>query len=470
MTSFTTANRTDYPPLIQVPASSWLDTLSRPLLQLLSLARFDAIDVRQRSSKPLYPSNGPHRLTRILTQGLVAATFASASLTVSAQTGIATWNLGWLMDAATHGKWAQGCRAIGWQTEDELKKQGKSLPAELAGLPYCDVHDGIDFTRKQACAQAIGPDLKKRPNKLDSVDAKCRVSPDLADWQHYEIKLRTLKETFAAMDRDGVTLIGLQEVTGDEAVRQILPRGWETRTSASLADTPRIPQHVGLAWKSSAHAPRDFKLVMALSAIGSRPLRPGLQFTLDIASKPVDGLVVHLKAGCRSPELTKPKRPSEQEACPILAQQVPVIEQWIDDRLGRDFMLIGDFNRTLLKELEQFPQPDPTRFGETPAAEVRWVAPEWNDNQPKGSLVTVVPHVRKADGTLVAGDFFCAQTTGIDHVILSQALLQRLKPATEPLELLPAGYKLNGKRLPTGKTTVPPSDHCARFIRLIPKS
>lgn len=205
---------------------------------------------------------------------------------------------------------------------------------------------------------------------------------------------------------------------------------------------------------------------MALSAIGVRPLRPGLQFTLDIGNKAVDGLVVHLKAGCRSPQLTKPKRPSEQDACPVLAQQVPVIEQWIDERVGRDFMVIGDFNRTLLKELEQFPQPDPARFGSTPAGQAQWVAPEWNDNQPKGSVVTVVPHVAKPDGTLVAGDFFCAQTTGIDHVILSPALLQRLKPANDRLELLPAGYKLNGKRLPTGKTTVPPSDHCARFIRL----
>lgn len=420
----------------------------------------------------IWPS--PYKLLRrpalIFTRGLFAAAMATASLTVSAQTGIATWNLGWLMDASTHARWTKGCQAIGWQTEDELKKQGKALPAELVGLPYCDVHDGIDFTRKPACAQAIGPALKNRPNNLDSADAKCRVSPDLADWQQYEIKLRTLKETLAAMDKDGVTLVGLQEVFGEEAVRQILPLGWDTKTSASLANAPRIPQHVGLAWKTSANTPRDFKPVMALSAIGTRPLRPGLQFTLDIASKPVDGLVVHLKAGCRSPQLNKPKRPSEKDACPVLSQQVPVIEQWIDDRVGRDFMLIGDFNRTLLKELEQFPQPDSARFGTTPAGQAEWVAPEWNDNQPKGSVVTVVPHVRKADGTLVAGDFFCAQTTGIDHVILSPSLLQRMTPDKQKLELLPAGYKLDGKRLPAGKTTVPPSDHCARFIRLTPKS
>lgn len=451
-------------------ATSGFDQALKIHTQALSLGRGS----EGSACKPVGTRPNPLKLLRrlalLLTRGMVAAAMATASLTVSAQAGIATWNLGWLMDAKTHARWAKGCQAIGWQTEDELKKQGKALPAELAGLPYCDVHDGIDFTRKQACAQAMGPVLKNRPNNLDSADAKCRVSPDLADWQQYEIKLRTLKEPFAAMDKDGVTLIGLQEVFGDEAVRQILPPGWDARTSATLADAPRIPQHVGLAWKTSAHTPRDFKPVMALSAIGTRPLRPGMQFTLDIASKPVDGLVVHLKAGCRSPQLDKPNRPSEKDACPILAQQVPVIEQWIDDRVGRDFVLIGDFNRTLLKELEQFPQPDSARFGRTPAGQAQWVAPEWNDNQPQGSIVIVVPHVTKTNGTLVAGDFFCAQTTGIDHVILSPSLLQRMKPDKQQFELVPAGYKLNGKRLPVGKTTVPPSDHCARFIRLTPKS
>jgi hypothetical protein len=77
----------------------------------------------------------------------------------------------------------------------------------------------------------------------------------------------------------------------------------------------------------------------------------------------------------------------------------------------------------------------------------------------------VVPHKKKADGSLIAGDFFCAQTTGIDHVILSKALMERIKPTQGPLELLPVTYRFDGKRLPVSKSTVPPSDHCARFVR-----
>lgn len=392
--------------------------------------------------------------------------FVCGSASAQTSLGIGTWNLAWLMDKATHDRWVKGCTAINWQTEDELRAAGKKLPSDLEGLPYCDVHDGIDFRKKVACYAAMGPGARSRPNDLNSPDGKCRVSPDLAKPENYDLKIKTLRETFAAMDKDGVTLVGLQEVTNEDAVRQILPAGWDVKTSASVKGAPKIPQHVGLAWKSAAHSPTNFDLVDQLSAIGRRPLRPGLQFRVNLGNQAVDGLVVHLKAGCRSSALDKPKSKSEQDACPILAQQVPVVESWIDTRVGKDFMILGDFNRSLLKELESFPQPDPKQFGTNKVENIQWIAPEWNDDQPKGSLVTVVPHKKKADGSLIAGDFFCAQTTGIDHVIVSETLRIRVQPKDQALEMLPVSYRLNGKRLPTDNKTVPPSDHCARFVRL----
>jgi hypothetical protein len=133
---------------IQSQATSAPDTALRILTQALSLGRVYDYCVCTRIGIRPYPFKLPRRLVLTPTQGLFAATLATASLTASAQTGIATWNLGWLMDATTHARWTKDCQAIGWQTEDELKKQGKTLPAELVGLPYCDVHDGIDFTRK----------------------------------------------------------------------------------------------------------------------------------------------------------------------------------------------------------------------------------------------------------------------------------------------------------------------------------
>lgn len=405
----------------------------------------------------------------LTTQKLYALAFTglfSCPIVAVAQSGIATWNLGWLMGQAVHAKWVAGCQSKGWKTESELKASGLALPPVLQGLPYCDVHDGIDFTRKSACIQALGAAGKNRPNSLDSPDGKCRVSPDLADWSQYEKKVKALRETFLAMEKDGVTLVGLQEVFDEQAVRQILPIGWEVRTTSSLKDTPKIPQHVGLAWKTSTHQPKDFMPIMALSSIGSRPLRPGLQFNVDVEGTTVDALVVHMKAGCRSVAMHAGKKPSEQEACPILAKQVPVVEAWIDDRVGKNFIVLGDFNRSLLRELEQFPKPDSQQFGNTPDGAAKWMAPEWNDNVPEGSLITVIPHKKRSDGTLIAGDYFCSMTTGIDHVIVSESLRKRIQVDAKPLELLPVSYLFEGKRLPVSKTTVPPSDHCARFIRL----
>lgn len=395
---------------------------------------------------------------------LVNLIFAGSAMAQSSA-GVATWNTAWLMDMQTHERWVKGCQSVSWQTEDELRASGKTLPADLVGLPYCDVHDGIDFRKKSSCLQMMGSQAKMRPNALDSPDGKCRVSPDLAERNNYEVKIRTLRETFAAMDKDGVTLVAFQEVSSDDAIRLIMPAGWEVRTSESLEGAPRIAQHVGIAWKKTVHSPKDFQLVTQLSAIGPRPLRPGFQFTFDLGGTAIDGLVVHLKAGCRSSDLNMPKTKAETDACPLLQQQVPVIEKWIDDRVGRPFMVLGDFNRSLLKELESFPNPDSKQFGQTPTKDIRWIAPEWNDNVPTGSLVTVIPHKRKVDGSLIAGDFFCAQTTGIDHLIFSKNFLERVKPSQIALELLPVGYRLEGKRLIVGKTTVPPSDHCARFVR-----
>ena len=50
---------------------------------------------------------------------------------------------------------------------------------------------------------------------------------------------------------------------------------------------------------------------------------------------------MHLKAGCNNG--------NQREACPVLFQQVPVLEHWIDQRAGESirFAVLGDFNRRL---------------------------------------------------------------------------------------------------------------------------
>ena len=77
--------------------------------------------------------------------------------------------------------------------------------------------------------------------------------------------------------------------------------------------------------------------------VGNPDLRSGVDLIVRPArGKPVRLLSVHLKAGCTAGD--------RNEACPVLFQQVPVLERWIDDRAaeGVRFAVLGDFNRRLV--------------------------------------------------------------------------------------------------------------------------
>ena len=74
---------------------------------------------------------------------------------------------------------------------------------------------------------------------------------------------------------------------------------------------------------------------------------PDLRSGVDVIVRPVRGtpirlLSVHLKAGCSAGD--------RNDACPVLFQQVPVMERWIDARAseGTRFAVLGDFNRRLV--------------------------------------------------------------------------------------------------------------------------
>ena len=74
---------------------------------------------------------------------------------------------------------------------------------------------------------------------------------------------------------------------------------------------------------------------------------PDLRSGVDVIVRPARGtpirlLSVHLKAGCSSGD--------KNDACPVLFQQVPVMERWLDARAaeGTRFAVLGDFNRRLV--------------------------------------------------------------------------------------------------------------------------
>lgn len=76
--------------------------------------------------------------------------------------------------------------------------------------------------------------------------------------------------------------------------------------------------------------------------LGDPVLRSGVDLILrPRGGEPIRLLSVHLKSGCSSGD--------RNEACPVLFEQVPVLERWIDERAEEEvrFAILGDFNRRL---------------------------------------------------------------------------------------------------------------------------
>jgi hypothetical protein len=73
-----------------------------------------------------------------------------------------------------------------------------------------------------------------------------------------------------------------------------------------------------------------------------------------IRGEPGDFLVVHVKAGCRSALIYKRSEQGEKDACPVVAEQLVALENYIDEGFGKSFVVLVDFNRSLLPELETY--------------------------------------------------------------------------------------------------------------------
>ena len=249
---------------------------------------------------------------------------------------------------------------------------------------------------------------------------------------------------------------------------------------------------------------------LADSGLPERPLRPGLAFTVDVGRHPVRVLVVHLKAGCRSREIDAPltardaRLPQERQDiiasdCAMLRYQLPALEAWIDAQGGKDFAVVGDFNRTLLREpsferdgyrvrLDGSRAIDPLgpctmrreagRAVVQCPATVRAMFPEINDDRPKGSVLWrarfpdlghrgSIPKETSGDCRLVGPHGELAHD-GIDHILISDALKRRL--TADALTLRVRNYETDaGVPLPVDATTALPSDHCPHVVTWTPR-
>lgn len=101
-----------------------------------------------------------------------------------------------------------------------------------------------------------------------------------------------------------------------------------------------IRQAVGFAIRKGIAFDRHADVTALM--LGNPQLRSGVDITLRPRGRaPIRLLSIHLKSGCFSG--------AEAKACPVLQQQIPALESWIDvAATGPDrFAILGDWNRRL---------------------------------------------------------------------------------------------------------------------------
>jgi len=222
----------------------------------------------------------------------------------------------------------------------------------------------------------------------------------------------------AYAERLDADVIALQEVeTAAAAARVFDPDAYVIVTSDQPYPPPSgecrglegqkiQPQRTGFAIRKGL----AFTLNPPLEALnvhrsGGAPLRWGIDVTLE-GKRPLRLLGLHLKSGCSAGN-----NPNDED-CPVLLSQVPVVEDWIDarEKAGETFLVLGDFNRRL--------QPNDLEV---------WLA--WDDLDPKGLDLHIAALVAE-------GGPRSPQCNGgkypdfIDHVVLSDRAFRRWDRST----------------------------------------
>jgi endonuclease/exonuclease/phosphatase family metal-dependent hydrolase len=201
-------------------------------------------------------------------------------------------------------------------------------------------------------------------------------------------------------------VIALQEVDGPGAAALVFPDYAFCFTRRSHVQNVGFAVRSGIPFRCSDYA------ALALDGAG---LRRGAELTLFPGEpRQMQLLSIHLKSGCPTQVLT-----NRREECRRLAEQVLVLERWIDARAaqGIPFAVLGDFNRRLARERHTARD----RHGKLIAM---W--PELDRADPPEADLTNVtsgqPHRPCSLGERY--DEF------IDHIVLSRTLAARLVPGS----------------------------------------
>ena len=348
---------------------------------------------------------------------------------------VATWNLGWHLSQVEASEWIAKCGAPFqknvaseiWEPAEsgtpgwELKwGRDAKIAWDISVLPPCDVYKDIAFKTVPVTEAAY----IKRLGQVRSFIID-KIAPDV---------------------------IAFQEVSGTQAIKDILPNDGSDYLICSF--TSHKVQRLAFAWKKEFGAEADCEVEDPLSlpsqvAEKDRP-RPGLALTLNIDGKLTRFLNIHLKSSCVSPFDTPPDAldgdAGADDPCKILQKQVVPLEKWIERKSEgtNRVVVLGDFNRNVWHETFETGQArtdgsDPK--GELlPSAKVRKLIAEVNDGAPDGTQLVLLDETcpvnaasdeacKRLKSAKIASDekflkgknnLGCSFPVGLDHIMIGE--------------------------------------------------
>ena len=371
---------------------------------------------------------------------LLALTSALTYASVSAQVSITTWNMEHMMSSKVFKEWLAYCEPLGWVEP----AKGVEKPKHLT---YCNALNGRTMSGK--------PESLPLHTEFD-----------------YAKKLQSLSNARMALKSD---LFALQEIGDDVAVSEVFPPAeYDVYFSKPTNPDDTLAQNIAFAVRKGGKVkvvkaePYD---ALGIMSFEGRKIRPGLQLIANVEGTEVAFLNLHLKAGCRSETLGDESR---LHACGDFRKQVHPLEAWVESqaKAKREFVVLGDWNRTLLEsdltpEQRQkgtnYDTKHPARMDTKdsatspllPTIKVGSLLKEISDDEPAGaSLVVARSEISARKKTVEGENWDQVCHLGIDHFALSPSLANRFSkqvPIAKGQDYGDSAYARDKAR---------PSDHC----------
>ncbi len=218
-----------------------------------------------------------------------------------------------------------------------------------------------------------------------------RESSDAGVVPRQDADYARLKKYAERLDAD---VIAVQEIDGEGALRRVFD---DTIYDYHVASQSGV-QLTGFAYRSTLSIEKNADY--APLDVGG--VRTGADLTVSVNGTPLRLLSVHLKSGCFDQPLSTPSN-----ACTKLADQLPALEQWVDERAARNepFVILGDFNRRMKTGEAFYTELDDA---EPPGADLTLTTDGRRSECWGGQYPQFIDHIvlsRDAAAWLVAGSF-----------------------------------------------------------------